>query len=506
MAASTPDTQVQEWVAYLRKSKGHAGIDRQRRDVQVLLQRRGGRVIEEIVDIDATAFSKPGQQRAHRDGYQKMLDLLRTERGGPPLGILAWHADRLHRNPAEVEDFIAICAAGQHPVETVRSGGYELWTPTGRKRLRADANEAAYEVEHLIDRVTAAMEELAREGRWKGGQVPFGYRLETDDDGMRVLRPHPEEAEAVRWGTIAVLQGFSLGHIAREWNRRGLKNRAGRPWIPSNVRRVLLRASNAGLRVHRGEIFETSLEGGKAAWEPLVSEELWKAASGILVDPDRRTQLGVTPKWFGSGLYLCGVCRAPLSIGSSRALKRDGSGKYRNSYRCRRSGKHTSRDAENLDAYVEKVLFARLRRPDLLRLITEETPPDLAGMRARLETEEKELAAWRRLAKEGKVSAVAFAESEQGVLSRIRSIKAEMVAAVRSPVLADLVGIEDIEAVWETKRDDAAGLAWRRAVLQELVTVVVYPAKRGKPKGWRPGEPAFDWESIGLEWRLPRGT
>jgi len=169
-----------------------------------------------------------------------------------------------------------------------------------------------------------------------------------------------------------------------------------------------------------------------------------------------------------------------------------------------------SRDAKALDSFVEKALILRLSRPDLLALASAMEAPDLEELDARLKAEESELQSWRRLAKERKVTAVAFAEVEPQILGRIAEIKEEIAAAVRTPILAEVVeeirglgtvGFDEVYAFWKAKRK--VDLFWCRSVLQALVTVTVVPAPSGRPAGWRHGDSYFNPDYVKLDWARP---
>lgn len=504
-------TYERDCVLYLRKSKGKAGIARQRRDCLALAERLRWRVIGEKIDTDATAFVKIGGHvqevegpRTRRKDYQDLLHMLRTDQRQQPLGVLSWHADRILRDVLEAEEFIGVCAPGRHPVETARSGGYELWTPTGRKRLRNDVVDSTYEVDHLTERLESDRDEKAREGRWHGGPVPFGWkyvRLDVDEDA-RELVLHPEQAEAIRWAHVQVLRGASLYAIAAEWNRRGLRRPKGGLWDGGQVRRVLLRSRNAALMTRHGEVMETELPGGKGDWPPIVTEEVWKAVVETLTAPGRGPTNSRVRKWLGSNLYLCGAEGCDQTLRT--AMGSGGRAEERRPvviYRCRSGEKgHVARNAERLDAYVSAVMVARLSRPDLKELLGAEELSDVEEIRTRLAVQESELRMWRRLAREGEVSALAFAESEKAVLGRIAAIKGELREAVRTPLLVELLDVEDIAAEWESQ-----SLAWRRMVLNMMATVVVRPARRGRPPAWRPGQSYFTPDGVEFVWRQPRG-
>src|ERR1039457_6771463 len=139
------DKSSQEFVLYLRKSNGRAGISRQRTVTAGHIARLGGTITGEYPDTDRTAFQRTGGKRPEREQFDAMLAALRAL---PGLGVAAWHADRLLRNSGDTETLIEVCSAGGHPVETPGGGSYDLGTAVGRKRMRDDATAASYEVDH----------------------------------------------------------------------------------------------------------------------------------------------------------------------------------------------------------------------------------------------------------------------------------------------------------------------------------------------------------------------
>jgi DNA invertase Pin-like site-specific DNA recombinase len=96
-----------EYVLYLRKSKGRAGISRQRTVTTAHIEKLGGTVVGEYVDTDRTAYRKVGGDRPAREGFDALLTRLRA---APGLGVAAWHADRLLRSADDTEMLIAVCA------------------------------------------------------------------------------------------------------------------------------------------------------------------------------------------------------------------------------------------------------------------------------------------------------------------------------------------------------------------------------------------------------------
>src|SRR5690606_27818675 len=76
------------------------GVERQRRDCAELVERLGWTLVETYEDNDRSAYSgKP------RPGYEAMTERLRR---GDIGAVVAWHPDRLTRQPRELEDLIDV--------------------------------------------------------------------------------------------------------------------------------------------------------------------------------------------------------------------------------------------------------------------------------------------------------------------------------------------------------------------------------------------------------------
>src|SRR5687768_9114572 len=74
------------------------GVERQREDCAEMADRNGWRVVGTYPDNDTSAYSgKPRPQ---------YLTLMQAVAEGGVDVIIAWHPDRLHRSPAELESFI----------------------------------------------------------------------------------------------------------------------------------------------------------------------------------------------------------------------------------------------------------------------------------------------------------------------------------------------------------------------------------------------------------------
>jgi site-specific DNA recombinase len=454
------------------------GVDRQAAECRELASRMGWTIVTEYIDNDLSAYSgKP------RPGYRRLLEDIRAGRID---GVLVWHTDRLHRSPAELEEYISACDVRGTPTMTVKAGRLDLSTPSGRMVARTLGNIARYEVEHMIERQQSAKLQAAADGRWKGGRRPYGY----EDDGVTVRQ---DEAAEVLAMTDAIMAGTSIRTIVRDLNQRGLTTSTGVPWRADAVRAVLLRPRNAGLMEHQGKII------GKASWPAIVPEPRWRAVHARLTDPKRRNNgVGTARRWLGSGVYSCGVCGGIIR-GEPARTERDKP--VPPTYVCI-AHKCVTRRADEVDRYVGLVVVERLARPDavdLLRPAVDDAA--LAGLvdeAADLRGKKDGLA--RLLVEEVLTEAGVRAESER-IAARLAEIEATMAAGSAGSELAGLpLGTPEVAAAWQ-----ALSLDRKRRVIHLLMTVTLLPSPKGRPPGWRAGASYFRPDTVRCEPRKRAG-
>ena len=144
---------------YLRQSLDRHGdelaVSRQREDCEKLCADRGWPWLE-YVDNDTSATGhKP------RPAYQRMLADIR---GGNIDAVVVWDADRLHRQPRELEDFITL--ADKHKIALATVGGdFDLSTPTGRGNARMKGVFARMEMEQKGERQRRSARQRAEAGK-----------------------------------------------------------------------------------------------------------------------------------------------------------------------------------------------------------------------------------------------------------------------------------------------------------------------------------------------------
>lgn len=434
---------------YLRQSVDKLGdelaISRQRKDCLTLCEKRGWTPVE-YVDNDTSASS-----RKPRPAYQQMLADIESGAIG---AVVVWHLDRLHRKPAELEHFVDLADRHHLALATV-TGDVDLSTAQGRLHARIMGAVARNEVEQKSARQTAAMRQLAESGKPNKTARPFGY---TKDRQQLV----EAEAAAVRDGYAMLLSGGSLYSIAQTWNAAGLRSTYGRTWTGRTVRQALLNARYAGLRSYKDEV----LEGVKAAWPAIVSEDIWRSAVAILTDPNRPG--GARPRrHLLTGLALCGKCGGVLSSGVKR--RTDGG-----VYTC----KHcfgVSRAAELIDPLAVDLALGFLASPDAADLLIDRKRGDLNDLRQQERALLQQLDQLAVDYDEGNLTGRQVKIATERKQQRLDAVRAEMRDANKARVFDGLIGAQNVREVW-----DGLSLERQRAVLATLFVVTIKPIGSGR--------------------------
>jgi site-specific DNA recombinase len=492
-----------EWLLYLRKSVGYAGISRQRTSTTDHLASRGGKVVDggEFSDADKTAFRNTSRDidapLPPRPDFDRMLAEMARR---PGVGVAAWHADRLGRDPEACEILIRACRRGGHLISTTRGGDYDVTTANGRDHLRTDIQRAAHEVDHNVERLVEAKAEYAAEGRWLGGLRPFGWR--PAGDGVLVL----DEAEAalITQGCADILAGVPVRAVARAWNKAGSTGSGGGRWTTSTVHKVLSRPRNAGLAEHHGKIVDLGLddEGNpkRARWPAITDEGTWRAVHAILSDPSRRTNKGGTaPGYLLSGIALCGGCGLGVVVNASA----EGTPRYRCSRHARglppKPGPHASRKAADIDAYIAYLAVGRMKQDDAAQLLRADRSQErgaLLGKRAAAEAKSRRDF---ELREDDILTDLEFTTARRKSREQLAEVDEKLAALEQADALAPFLA--DPEGTWES-----AGLERRRALVSALMYVTLMPgAKFSRPPGWKQGDGQFDPRLVDVRWvrRLP---
>lgn len=479
-------------VIYVRISQdrtgAHLGVDRQREDCEALAESRGWEVVEVYVDNDLSAYSgKP------RKDYRRMLADLEL---GTATVVIAWHTDRLHRSPTELEEYIDLSQRRGVDTHTCQAGELDLSTSSGRMTARIHGAVARHESEHKAERVARARLQKAKAGKFGGGLRPFGWGMPTGETRKKAVKGTdeeidvpvldmtklvPAEAAALEAGTDMILAAGSVKGWARWLADKGLLSTTGKPITHNAARDLLLRPRNAGIAIYQGE------EIGRGLWEVAVPEPKFRAVVAILTDPNRVTTTGSEVKWLGSLIYKCGRPGCKTTV---RNTKVGGSGAP--SYRCQ-DNHGGGRHAATLDAYIQDLLVERLSKPDAVDLLG--PAPDgisVGKLQVESETIRRRLTDLAAMFGSGQISMAQFTEGSDVARAQLEGVTAQLARAATKDPLVGLVGVKDVRAAWE-----ACELGRQRKVLQALLEVTLRPPRQGR----MPDGGYFDYDAVETRWK-----
>jgi DNA invertase Pin-like site-specific DNA recombinase len=456
---------------YARISSDREGdnlaIGRQLADCGELAERRGWRVVERYVDSDISAYS--GKRRPE---YLRMLDDIEA---GAVEAVVVYHADRLHRHPRELEDFIDLCQRTKTKLATV-SGDVDLSTHEGQLIARIQGAVARKESDDKSRRIRRKHEELAIGGKVSGGgSRPYGYEADK-----RTVRP--EEAEVVRECARRTLAGDSLRSICLDLNERGIASASGKRWTSQTLRRMLMSARISGQREHRGEIV------AKAEWPAIVTPGETQQLRAKLGDPDRRTNRA-SRRYLLTRLLRCSHCGSvlvarPRADGTRRYVCASGPG-------FGGCGK-TTVVSDPLERFIAAGVLHRLESPRLPEAITR-TPNGADGSewQAELERSQAKLDELAELWAEGTITRGEWLKARAPIEKRQTLAKKKLAALNRATALVPFIGdAKRVREQWETMT-----LSRQHQIVAALLDhVVVGPARRGYNR--------FDESRLRPVWRV----
>lgn len=429
------------------------GVARQQADCQDLCQRLGWTVHDVYVDNDISAYS--GKRRP---SYERLLDDLEA---GTITAVAAWHPDRLHRAPIELEHFIAVIETAKAHVATATAGTYDLATPSGRMVARTLGNAARYESEHKAERIRRKHLQLAEAGqRHGGGTRQFGFvNADTLDQ---------DEAELVRLAARRVLAGETIRSICTDWNRQGVATVTGALWKPPVLRRILTAPSTAGIRSHNGV-------NTPGTWPAILDASTHERLRAILLDPARRTNT-VARRYLLAGLLHCGNCGTRMVARPRRESRR--------AYVCTRDVGGCGRMgvlAEPLEDEIRKILVEWVDTPAVARAtrraVSGEQETTEQQLLDAIQADEAKLTEWMLDADAGKITRAQLYAVTQTINDRVDAARRQLGHVHHDHTAAEWDGKGQLlDARW-----DAMSLDQQRAILGTYIeAVTIGPAVRGR--------------------------
>ena len=178
-----------------------------------------------------------------RPDFRRMMEAVRKREFG---AIVVYRLDRVSRNIGDFAGLIDELARLDVAFVSIREQ-FDTGSPMGRAMMYIISVFSQLERETIAERIRDNMQELAKTGRWLGGNTPTGFRSEAvskvtvDGKTRRSCRlvPVPEEAEIPKMIFDLYEETDSLTAVEAELLRCKIKTKQGKDFTRYGIKAVL---------------------------------------------------------------------------------------------------------------------------------------------------------------------------------------------------------------------------------------------------------------------------
>ncbi len=326
------------------------------------------------LDVVQVFAEREGTSASHlsnkaRPEFEAALEGLRR---GEFKTLVVYALDRAtRRGMGAAGEMLDLCDEADARIISVRDN-LDSSLPDARLRVAIMSEMARAEVAILGERVSWGKANARRLRKHHGRTPRFGWRTKDHEvpDGESPYEVVPEEADTIRRSIGWVIDGATLGEVARTLNAEGLTARSGKP-ITTAYLSVLFRSPHLlGHLTHtpKGGTAEVILDddGHPFQWtEPILDEATvarYERIMGAKRPGDKRGYTGAakaTPRALLTSVLFCEACGGGIHVhnqkGSSNA----------NYYRCLdRCRPATAIPRDDADVWITNAVLRRLAALD----------------------------------------------------------------------------------------------------------------------------------------------
>ena len=302
--------------------------------------------------------AKSGRETAHRPGFLKMIKDAET---GLFRRVIVWKGDRFSRSRADAARFkgelnrlgVRVLSATEANVE-------------GAQAILMDGiNEAfaEYFSVELAEKVERGMIQNAIDGKFNGGKMAFGFRL---DENRKIIIDEVEGPIVQEIFRRYAYEETSFTQICEDLYQRGVRRKDGSVLRKSAVADMFSNQKYIGIYEFKGTV-------NKSMYPPIVTQEIYDVCAAKL---RRNKQMGgrfsAREKFLLTGKLFCGECRSMMT--STAGVSQNG--KMFKYYKCKKTSKKnncgTTYRKEALEAKVIQAVLAFLRAPGNIDVLTKQ--------------------------------------------------------------------------------------------------------------------------------------
>ncbi len=287
-----------KYFLYARKSTEDE--ERQIMSIEAQLAELADFAKRENIEIAETFIESKSAKKPGREVFNNMISAIQASE--EPVGIIAWHPDRLARNSVDGGQIIYLIDTGL--VVSLRFPTF--WfepTPQGLFMLQVAFGQSKYYSDNLSENVKRGQRQKLRRGEWPG-LAPYGY---INNAKTRNVDIDPVKAKIVKLAFKEFGDGkHTLSSLSERLSEFGAVGRTGKPLCVAVMAKMLRKKAYIGVIDRKGESYEGN-------YEPIVSLSDFEAVQKALAvkAKPRKTKKGHNFPFVG--LLSCGECGAAIT-------------------------------------------------------------------------------------------------------------------------------------------------------------------------------------------------
>jgi site-specific DNA recombinase len=272
-------------------------IEHQLTELRQLAARKNLEVVAEFTE----------NRTASSPGRPVFNDMIARIKKGEASGILAWHPDRLARNPIDGGQIMHLIDQGDITHLEFSVFWFEP-TPQGNLMLAIAFGMSKYYTDALSQNIKRGLRQRVNDGYFPA-RPPVGYLF---DRNQHMVVPDPQQVPHIRKTFELYATGeYTLERLSQTMTAQGLRTRPKRdaPLQPVSFSRLYEMLHNPfylGMFRFNGELHE-----GKH--EPLISQTLFNRCQAVLLQRGKTPAPGLKPFLY-RGMFKCGECGGTITI------------------------------------------------------------------------------------------------------------------------------------------------------------------------------------------------
>jgi len=229
--------------------------------------------------------------------------LLKDGKQGKFNRVIVIKLDRISRSQKDALYLIEDVFNANGILFTSVSESFDTSNPFGKASLGMLSVFAQLEREMIVDRIIVAKKECAKQGRYLGGFVPYGYNY---DSQLKKYVIDPITAHTVRLIFDTYMTGqFSFNGVAELLEEKKIPtHKGGKYWDKTTIRQMLVNPAYIGKVRHKGQIYD-------GRHDPIIPQEQFIAVNNMIekryVKPPTKEDDNLLV-----GFLYCGECGARM--------------------------------------------------------------------------------------------------------------------------------------------------------------------------------------------------